>query len=184
MHDLVQPTGQRTSGLLFHPTSLPGRYGSGDPGASAYQCVDFLVASGQQDWQVLPLGPPDEVYSPYQGVSSMAGNPLLLSLDTLVRDGWLAPEALREAPVFPDASVDYEAVILWKGALLRQTAAQCVQVLSGTDRLTFAACGPDRVAPAGGRGSAPGSGWPWSSDDKEFLGQSVYNRAPSVTTWP
>jgi 4-alpha-glucanotransferase len=137
MHDIVRPTGQRTSGLLCHPTSLPGRYGIGDLGASAYQFVDFLVASGQQDWQVLPLGPPDDVYSPYQGASSMAGNTLLLSLDTLVREGWLAPAALHDAPVFPDASVDYATVIPWKGALLRQTAIQCVQALSGADRLTF-----------------------------------------------
>ena len=89
MHDIVQPTGQRTSGLLLHLTSLPGRYGIGDLGAFARQFVDFLVASGQQYWQVLPLGPPDEVYSPYQGASSMAGNTLLLSLDTLVTEGWL-----------------------------------------------------------------------------------------------
>jgi 4-alpha-glucanotransferase len=106
MHDIVRPTGQRTSGLLCHPTSLPGRYGIGELGASAYQFVDFLVASGQQDWQVLPLGPPDDVYSPYQGASSMAGNALLLSLDTLVTEGWLTPAALHDAPVFPDASVD------------------------------------------------------------------------------
>jgi 4-alpha-glucanotransferase len=139
MHDIVRPTGQRTSGLLLHPTSLPGRYGIGDLGASAYQFVDFLVVSGQQYWQVLPLGPPDEVCSPYQGASSMAGNTLLLSLDILVTEGWLAPEALHDAPVFPDASVDYEAVIPWKGTLLRQTAARCVQALSGTDRLAFEA---------------------------------------------
>jgi 4-alpha-glucanotransferase len=108
-------------------------------GAAAYEFVDFLVASGQQHWQVLPLGPPDEVYSPYQGVSSMAGNTLLLSLDTLVEDGWLAPAALHQAPVFPDTSVEYEAVIPWKGTLLRQTAVQCVQALAGTERLTFEA---------------------------------------------
>src|SRR5919198_2237432 len=137
MHDIVLSTGKRTSGLLLHPTSLPGRYGIGDLGKAAYQFVDFLVASGQQCWQVLPLGPPDDAHSPYQGASSIAGNTLLLSLDTLVTEGWLAPEVLRNAPVFPDASVDYEAVIPWKGALLRQTAAQCVQALSGTDRLTF-----------------------------------------------
>ena len=69
----------------------------------------------------------------------MAGNTLLLSLDTLVEDGWLAPAALHQAPVFPDTSVAYEAVIPWKGTLLRQTAAQCVQALAGTERLTFEA---------------------------------------------
>ena len=139
MDDMVRPISRRTSGLLFHPTSLPGRYGIGDLGAAAYQFVDFLVASGQQYWQVLPLGPPDEVYSPYRGVSSMAGNTLMLSLDTLVQDGWLAPAALHQAPVFPDTSVAYEAVIPWKDTLLRQTAAQCVQALAGTERLTFEA---------------------------------------------
>ena len=87
MNDIVLPTGQRSSGLLLHPTSLPGRYGIGDLGASAYQFVDFLVASGQQCWQVLPLGPTDDAYSPYQGASSMAGNTLLLSLETLVQEG-------------------------------------------------------------------------------------------------
>jgi len=139
MNNIVLPTGQRTSGLLLHPTSLPGRYGIGDLGAAAYQFVDFLVASGQQCWQVLPLGPPDEVYSPYQGASSIAGNTLLLSLETLVQEGWLPPAALCDAPTFPDAWVDYAAVMQWKGALLRQTAARCVQALAGTDRLTFAA---------------------------------------------
>ena len=139
MDDMVRPISRRTSGLLFHPTSLPGRYGIGDLGAAAYQFVDFLVASDQQYWQVLPLGPPDEVYSPYRGVSSMAGNTLMLSLDTLVQDGWLAPAALHQAPVFSDTSVAYEAVIPWKDTLLRQTAAQCVQALAGTERLTFEA---------------------------------------------
>jgi 4-alpha-glucanotransferase len=139
MPDMASRTGQRASGLLLHPTSLPGRYGIGDLGAAAYQFVDFLVASGQQYWQVLPLGPPDEVYSPYQGVSSMAGNTLLLSLETLVTEGWLAPDALRDAPVFADASVEYAAVIPWKGTLLRQTAARCVQALAGTARLAFEA---------------------------------------------
>src|SRR2546429_7316918 len=135
MHDMARLTGQRTSGLLFHPTSLPGRYGIGDLGASAYQFVDFLVASGQQSWQVLPLGPPDDVYSPYQGASSMAGNPLLLSLDTLVTGGGLVPAAPHDGPVFPDACVGYEAVIPGKGAPLRETAAPCVQALSRTDSL-------------------------------------------------
>ena len=109
----------RSSGILLHPTSFPGRFGIGDLGHEAYRFAEFLHAAKQSVWQVLPLGPPDEVYSPYQGVSSMAGNTLLLSLETLVTEGWLAPEALRDAPVFPEASVEYAAVIPWKGALLR-----------------------------------------------------------------
>ncbi len=139
MDDIVPPTDKRTSGLLLHPTSLPGRYGIGDLGTAAYQFVDFLVASGQQCWQVLPLGPPDEVHSPYQGASSIAGNMLLLSLDTLVAEGWLPQTALDHAPAFPATSVDYGAVMQWKEALLRQSAATCAQALAGTDRLTFEA---------------------------------------------
>src|SRR5262249_20632100 len=137
MNDIVLPTGQRSSGLLLHPTSLPGRYGIGDLCASAYQFVDFLVASDQQCWQVLPLSPPADVYPPYQGASSMAGNTLLLSLETLVQEGWLPATALSEASTFPDAFVDYSVGIPWKGALLRQMASQCVQALAGADRLTF-----------------------------------------------
>ncbi|MGE3539194.1 MAG: 4-alpha-glucanotransferase [Candidatus Tectimicrobiota bacterium] len=130
-------TSQRSSGLLLHPTSLPGRYGIGDLGPAARQFVDFLAASGQQYWQVLPLGPPDDVHSPYQGASSMAGNPLLLSLETLVAEGWLAPAALREAPTLPATFVDYAAVRQWKGALLRHMATACVQALAGTERVAF-----------------------------------------------
>jgi 4-alpha-glucanotransferase len=131
--------GQRTSGLLLHPTSLPGRYGIGDLGTAAYQFVNFLAASGQQRWQVLPLGPPDAVYSPYQGVSSLAGNTLLLSLETLVGEGWLAASALHEAPAFPDTYVYYAAVLPWKNTLLRQTAMRCLPALGGEDRLQFEA---------------------------------------------
>ena len=137
MDDIVLLTGKRTSGLLLHPTSLPGRYGIGDLGTAAYQFVDFLVASGQQCWQVLPLGPPDEAHSPYQGASSIAGNTLLLSLDTLVAEGYLPRAVLDNTPTFPAAFVDYDAVMQWKEALLRQTARTCVQALAGTDRLAF-----------------------------------------------
>lgn len=139
MDDIVRSRHKRTSGLLLHPTSLPGPYGIGDLGSAAYEFVDFLVASGQQCWQVLPLGPPDEVHSPYQGASSIAGNTLLLSLDTLVTEGWLPPTALRDVPAFPATCVDYEAVIRWKEPLLRRMAVACVEALSGTDRLTFEA---------------------------------------------
>src|SRR5262245_6098966 len=139
MNDIVPLTGKRTSGLLLHPTSLPGRHGIGDLGTAAYQFVDFLVASGQQCWQVLPLGPPDEAHSPYQGASSIAGNTLLLSLDTLAAEGLLPQAALDNAPAFPASRVDYGAVIQWKEALLRQTAMTCVQALAGPDCLAFAA---------------------------------------------
>jgi 4-alpha-glucanotransferase len=101
--------GGRTGGLVLHPTSLPGRYGIGDLGAEAHRFVDFLAGAKQGLWQVLPLGPTGYGDSPYQCFSAFAGNPLLVSLDTLVREGWLSPSDLAGAPSFAERSVDYEA---------------------------------------------------------------------------
>jgi 4-alpha-glucanotransferase len=111
----------RKSGILLHPTSLPSRWGIGDLGASAYAFVDFLVAAGQQLWQVMPLGPTGYGDSPYQGFSAFAGNPLLISLDGLLSDGLLTAEDLAEAPTFAEAMADYGAVIPFKLGLLRRS---------------------------------------------------------------
>ena len=81
----------RCSGILLHPTSLPGGYGIGDLGHEAYRFVDFLVAAQQSLWQILPLGPTGYGDSPYQCLSAFAGNPLLISPDLLVADGLLTP---------------------------------------------------------------------------------------------
>src|SRR5262245_61783910 len=70
---------KRLSGILLHPTSLPGPYGIGDLGSEAYKFVDFLVASGQSLWQVLPLGPTGYGDSPYACYSAFAGNTPLVS---------------------------------------------------------------------------------------------------------
>jgi 4-alpha-glucanotransferase len=101
----------RASGILLHPTSLPGRYGIGDLGEAAYRFVDYLVAAGQRYWQILPLGPTSYGDSPYQTLSALAGNPLLISLDRLVADGWLAADDLADVPAFPEYNVDYGWVI-------------------------------------------------------------------------
>ena len=69
----------RASGILFHPTSLPGPYGIGDIGPQAYRWVDFLSKSGCGLWQVLPLGPTGYGDSPYQCFSAFAGNFYLIS---------------------------------------------------------------------------------------------------------
>jgi 4-alpha-glucanotransferase len=107
----------RTSGIVLHPTSLPGPYGVGDLGSAAYAFVDFLADAGQGLWQVLPLGPTGYGDSPYQCLSAFAGNPLLISPDLLVRDGWLDSADL-EAPVFPEGRVDFGMVRRWKSELL------------------------------------------------------------------
>jgi 4-alpha-glucanotransferase len=111
---------ERTSGILLHPTSLPGRYGIGELGREALSFADWLAAAGQRVWQVLPLGPTGYGESPYQLFSAFAGNPLLLSLDTMVDHGWLSRRDLESAPGFSDDKVEFERVIPWKTALLRR----------------------------------------------------------------
>ena len=77
----------RASGVLLHPTSLPGPFGVGDLGPEAYKFVDFLVAAGQSLWQVLPLGPTGYGDSPYACYSAFAGNTLLISPEQLIKEG-------------------------------------------------------------------------------------------------
>ncbi len=101
----------RASGILLHPTSLPGRYGIGDLGEFAYRFVDYLKDTGQQYWQVLPLGPTGYADSPYQTLSAFAGNPNMISLDKLVGEGLLNHDDLADVPDFPVDRVDYGPVI-------------------------------------------------------------------------
>ena len=114
----------RCSGVVMHPTSLPGRFGIGDLGASAYQFVDFLASAGQSYWQVLPLSPTGYGDSPYQGLSVFAGNPLLISPDRLVAAGLLMPEDVADVPSFPEESVDFGWVIQSKTTLLDRSFAR------------------------------------------------------------
>ncbi len=86
---LHNPLDKRRSGVLLHPTSLPGPWVAGDISHSAYRFIEFLAAAGQSVWQMLPLGPTHGDRSPYQCLSTHAGNPLLISLDWLVDKGWL-----------------------------------------------------------------------------------------------
>ncbi len=90
-------TSHLASGVLLHPTSLPGRFGIGDLGPEAFRFVDWLAESGQTYWQLLPLGPPGEGVSPYQSLSAFAGNPLLISPEGLAEAGLLSSDALQDA---------------------------------------------------------------------------------------
>ena len=114
------PQRPRRSGVLLHPTSLPGPHGIGDIGPRARGFVDFLAEAGQAVWQVLPLAPTGYGDSPYQTLSAFAGNPLLVSLEDLRDEGWLSEDDLAGAPPFPPSEVDYPRVASWKGALLRR----------------------------------------------------------------
>ncbi len=111
----------RSSGILCHPTSFPSKYGIGDLGRGAYDFVAWLVAAKQQLWQVLPLGPTGYGDSPYQCFSAFAGNPLLISPDTLVWAGLLPAEAVADVPAFSSRRVDFGSVIQYKQGLLRRS---------------------------------------------------------------
>jgi 4-alpha-glucanotransferase len=110
------PPDYRASGLLLHITSLPSPYGIGDLGSSAFSWVDRLHDAGQRWWQSLPLGPTGYGNSPYQPMSSFAGNAILISPGSLIADGLL--KAADCECKFPSDAVDYEAVIPFKNRLL------------------------------------------------------------------
>lgn len=112
----------RAAGILLHPTSLPGPYGIGEIGPEAFCFADWLAEAGQRIWQVLPLGPTGYGDSPYQCFSAFAGNPLLLSLDGLVDRGYLSPQDMARRRQFPQAHVDYGAVMQWKFPILAKAA--------------------------------------------------------------
>ncbi len=123
----------RSSGILLHPTSLPGTPGIGTIGKPAFDFVDWLTDAGQSLWQILPLGPTGYGDSPYASFSTFAGNPLLIDLDLLVERGWLTkkdvapPEYIKKT-----GNVDFGAVVWWKIPLLKKAAEN---FLSGKDIL-------------------------------------------------
>jgi 4-alpha-glucanotransferase len=121
---------ERASGLILHPTSLPGKYGIGDLGDEAFQWIDFLVESGIRLWQVLPLGPTGFGDSPYQCFSAFAGNPYIISPEKMLADGFLKEEDLAEMPEFPSDHVDFGAVITWKLELLDQAYQRFMTIAS------------------------------------------------------
>jgi 4-alpha-glucanotransferase len=113
------PPGYRASGVLLHVTSLPSLYGIGDVGPAAMKWIDLLHAAGQSWWQSLPLGPTGYGNSPYQSLSSFAGNGLLISPDWLIEDGLLS-SADCVPPTSTSAAVDFDAVIPFKHRLLKK----------------------------------------------------------------
>lgn len=116
----------RKSGILLHITSLPSPYGIGDLGPGAGEFADFLLRSGQSIWQILPLNPSSPICgnSPYCSYSAFAGNPLLISPELLVHDGFLLESDIENPPRFRDDRVDFGAVADYKNSLLRTAAAR------------------------------------------------------------
>ena len=145
----------RSSGILIHPTSLPGPFGIGDIGPAAARFVDWLAGAGQGIWQVLPLGPTGYGDSPYAPFSSFAGNELLVSPELLQRDGLISRAELDSARLPETGRVDYGAVIRTKRAVVRLAARRLVASCDG------ASCDGASCRDAAGFGSfrALNSGW-------------------------
>ncbi len=160
----------RSSGILLHPTSLPGGYGIGELGREAYQFADFLHTAGQKIWQVLPLSPTGFGDSPYQSLSAFAGNPLLISLDTLREQGLLEKADLAAAPQFPEEQVDFGAVISFKYPLLQKAARTFISSASSAGRKSFDAFCRDNAD--------------WLEDFALFMAAKNAHGGCTWTDWP
>ena len=129
---------ERASGVLLHPTSWPGPYGIGEIGPEADRFADFLQATGQHLWQILPLGPTSYGDSPYQSPSTFAGNPLWISFDLLVQDKLLSKSQLKNFPTFPADRVDFGPVIQARFAVLQKVCASFGEKASPEMQAEFA----------------------------------------------
>ncbi len=128
----------RESGILLHPTSLPGPYGSGDFGPAAHHFVDWLAAAGQKLWQILPLGGIGPGNSPYMSSSAFAGNVLLIDLAELGERGWLKPADLVPVPGLSDAQLEFATVYPFRMERLARAAASFAAQASAAERADFA----------------------------------------------
>ena len=127
---------ERACGTLLHVTSLPSPGGIGDLGEEAYRFIDFLAASHQRLWQVLPTSPAATGNSPYSATSAFAGNPLLISVERLAARGWLDHQQARDLPA-PSSKVNFEQVSKTKLPLLRKAAEVFIDRADGSARKRF-----------------------------------------------
>ena len=161
---------QRSSGVLLHPTSLPGGHGIGDFGPDAYRFLDFLHAAGQKLWQVLPLNPTGYADSPFQCFSASAGNPLLISLEQMVEQGILSGNALKQVAAFPVEVVDYGAASRFKMPLLQKAATSFFGDASGENWRGF-----DEFVQANAT---------WLEDFAFFMAVKQQHNQVAWTEWP
>ena len=161
---------ERSSGIILHPTSLPGLDGIGDLGPEAYLWVNYLADAGCSHWQVLPLGPTGYGDSPYQCFSAFAGNPYLVSPTLLLDEKLLSREDLADRPEFPADKVMYGEVIQWKIKLLDRSYAHFKKSTSRSIKKEF----QDFVA-------AESS---WLDDFALFMAIKESNGGVSWKDWP
>jgi len=113
----------RAAGVCLHLTSLPGRHGIGELGGAARRFIDFVADSGLAVWQFLPTGPTGYGNSPYQSLSTFAGNELLVDVSRLVEWRLIDAGDARVLEALPAGQVDYGGLIPAKHALLERAAA-------------------------------------------------------------
>jgi 4-alpha-glucanotransferase len=182
---------ERTSGVLLHITSLPGPNGSGDLGPSSYHFVDWLVTARQSWWQLLPLTPIGLGNSPYQSPSAMAGNPLLIDLDDLVRAGWLDTMPMLE---FDRRRVDFDRVVPHRMQCLRRAWDGFDHSADAADRDAFANFRHAQSAwlddyalfmALDGLWGEPWTQWPapWARRDPAALDQTRQELAHEIGFW-
>jgi 4-alpha-glucanotransferase len=116
----------RSAGILLHVTSLPGKYGMGDIGNQAYKFVDFLEKAGQSYWQILPLNPVHKKsgYSPYSPLSSLAGNSLLIDIDTMLDYSFVKKKFKAKEKFSDKAVVEYVKAEDFRQKVFEHTFAQ------------------------------------------------------------
>jgi 4-alpha-glucanotransferase len=127
----------RSSGILLHPTSLPGPHGCGDFGEVARHFIEWMVVAGQSIWQVLPLEPTGYGNSPYMALSAFAGNPLLIGLERLLERGWLNQGDLSSHPNFPGGKVDFAKMIPFRMRALHRASEKFFAHGQGSDVADF-----------------------------------------------
>ena len=160
----------RESGILLHPTSLPGPHGMGDIGESAFRFVDWLQDAGQRLWQVMPLGPTGFGDSPYASPSAFAGNPWLVSLSWLGGEGLLEDADWGDVPQFPDHMVDFGEVVPFRRAMLRKAFDRFRRGAGSQFRQSFQAfCDTERR---------------WLDDYVLFMALKEHHGGAAWTEWP
>jgi 4-alpha-glucanotransferase len=160
----------RASGVLLHPTSLPGRFGIGELGDEAYRFVDFLASAGQTLWQIMPLGPTGYGDSPYASFSAFAGNPLLISLEHLLGEGLLQEADLEGMPAFPADRVDFGAAIPFKQQLLWRSFERWRDLARAGQRAEFEAFHAENSV--------------WLDDFALFMALKGANGGAAWNSWP